>query len=319
MNSDDTKESLSREIIEGLIKYARISKGNLSVNPYSKDTGKTNIFHPNLSPSEISKAEKELILFKDLLDISDEGKGVDNNKISKIAKLYLNSKNEWGSLTQPYNEIFELKKMIESFQISLNKLKEENTIIKELIYSDAAAFDDSKIIQKLPVEIYLDTNEPTDIFKLYESVLDFTKSIGFDKSITFEAVKGSWFKRLIAFSKEKLSSEEVTDRLKKIEYGIEVNTILKQQSEIDKNQSEALANIITSLKDIPNAAIRIGALIIVKVTDNEGTVNLQTRTLSIKELHLLNKNPELLKYPQQILQALAEEIKDDIPPSISEN
>tara|TARA_R110001583_G_scaffold163531_3_gene315639 strand:- start:1594 stop:1929 length:336 start_codon:yes stop_codon:yes gene_type:complete len=111
----------------------------------------------------------------------------------------------------------------------------------------------------------------------------------------------------------------VQDRLKEAEYGIEVNTILKQQSEIDKNQSEALSNIITSLKDIPNAAIRIGALIVVKLTDEEGSVSLQTRTLSIKELHLLNKKPELLQMPKQILKALANEIDDNIPPQISNN
>jgi hypothetical protein len=222
------------------------------------------------------------------------------------------------TVQQLNNEIYHIKKTMELLKSSIEKLSEENNLVKEILYSEATSFSDSKAIQKLPVEIYLDTNEPSEIFKLYGSVLDFIKIIGFDKSLDFEAMKGSWFKRLIALSSEKLSSEEVKNRLKEAEYGIEVNTILKQQSEIDKNQSEALANIITSLKDIPNAAIRIGALIVVKVTDSNGTVNLQTRTLSIKELHLLNKKPELLKIPQQILQALAEEIKDDIPPSIED-
>lgn len=217
------------------------------------------------------------------------------------------------------DELLELRKLIESLQDSIGKLNKENIMMKELIYSDASSFDDEKTTQTIPIDIYLDSDEPQEIFEVYDSVLKFAKSIGFAETIEFEAIKGSWFKRLIAKSHEKLSSEDVQDRLKEAEYGIEVNTILKQQSEIDKNQSEALSNIITSLKDIPNAAIRIGALIVVKLTDDEGAVSLQTRTLSIKELHLLNKKPELLQMPKQILQALAKEIDDDQPPQILEN
>ena len=209
--------------------------------------------------------------------------------------------------------------MVESLKDSVKKLNKENILIKELLYSNAASYNDSKTTQTIPIDIYLDTNNSQEIFEVYDSVLRFAKSIGFEESIEFEAVKGSWFKRILAKSQAKLSSEEVQDRLKEAEYGIEVNTILKQQSEIDKNQSEALSNIITSLKDIPNAAIRIGALIVVKLTDEEGSVSLQTRTLSIKELHLLNKKPELLQMPKQILKALANEIDDNIPPQISNN
>lgn len=223
------------------------------------------------------------------------------------------------SIAKSDDEITELKMMVESLKDSVKKLNKENSIIKELLYSNATSYNDSKTTQTIPIDIYLDTDNSQEIFEVYDSVLRFAKSIGFDESIEFEAVKGSWFKRILAKSQEKLSSDEVQDRLKEAEYGIEVNTILKQQSEIDKNQSEALSNIITSLKDIPNAAIRIGALIVVKLTDEEGSVSLQTRTLSIKELHLLNKKPELLQMPKQILKALANEIDDNIPPQISDN
>jgi hypothetical protein len=243
----------------------------------------------------------------------------ENLKNPSVKGARLVAKRSKAQKTEPKDELLELKTMIESLQDSINKLNRENRIMKELIYSDASSFDDKKTTQTMPIDIYLDTNESQEIFEVYDSVLKFAKSVGFDETIEFEAVKGSWFKRLIAKSSEKLSSEDVQDRLKEAEYGIEVNTILKKQSEIDKNQSEALSNIITSLKDIPNAAIRIGALIVVKLTDEEGAVSLQTRTLSIKELHLLNKKPELLQMPKQILQALAKEIDDNLPPQISEN
>lgn len=212
-----------------------------------------------------------------------------------------------------------LETKLSALEDSLESIKNEKSQILELLFSSASSFNASETTQTLPINIYLDTDKHHEIFEVYDSVLKFINSIGFDKAFEFNSEKGSWYKRLLAKSQEKLTSDQVIDRLKEAEYGIEVNTILKQQSEIDKNQSEALANIIVSLKDIPNAAIRIGALIVVKVTDIEGAVSLQTRTLSIKELHLLNKKPELLKMPKQILQALAKEIKDNDTSMISEN
>lgn len=216
-------------------------------------------------------------------------------------------------------DVLELKKIVESLQESVKNITKENNILKDLLYSYASSYGNKRITQLMPIDIYLDTNIPEEIFEVYDAVLKFTNILGFDDMIEFEAIKGSWYKKIIAKSSEKLSSEEVQDRLKEVEYGIEVNTILKQQSEIDKNQSEAFANIITSLKDIPNAAIRIGTLIIVKLTDKDGSVSLQTRTLSIKELHLLNKKPELLQIPKQIFKAFAKEVDDESSPQISDN
>ncbi len=216
-------------------------------------------------------------------------------------------------------QINDLNKKIEYCNQEIKNLNAENINLKEILYNDSSAFDSKMKIQTIPIDIYIDTDDSKIIFGVYSSVLDFLKTIRFEKAFEFNAVKGSWIKKILAKSLDAITSEEVVDRLKEIEYGVEVNTILKQQSEIDKNQSEALSNIIGSLKDIPNAAIRIGALIVVKLTDSEGSVSLQTRTLSIKELHLLNKKPELLQMPKQILQALAKEIEENEPPQISEN
>lgn len=208
---------------------------------------------------------------------------------------------------------------LEQIKQDLSKLKKENDEFKELIYADSKSYNSEKKTQTIPVEIYLDTNEPSIIFGVYESVLDFLKSIDFEKSFEFNPIKGSWFKRMVAKSKSALTSDEVTERLKEAEYGIEVNAILKQQSEIDKNQSEALLNILKSVERVPNAAIRIGSLLVVKLTNQSGEVNVQVRSLSIKELHLLNKKPELLHSPKNILNALTEVINGENNGRINNN
>jgi hypothetical protein len=100
-------------------------------------------------------------------------------------------------------------KMVESLEDSLNILKKENSLIKELFYSNATAYDDLKKVLTIPIDIYLDSDQPDEIFKVYEAVLKYASSIGFDESIEFEAERGSWYKRLLAISHEKLTSEEV--------------------------------------------------------------------------------------------------------------
>ncbi|AUC20605.1 hypothetical protein BTO15_00075 [Polaribacter sejongensis] len=317
INDDDFKKKISEYYLETkkntdiyynenlIIKIAKKSSKNFGINQiYCINKG------------IIKKTSNKIITGK---EANSMWITLNNSDIVNKKKYNKSKKEKFIETSEIRNEVLELKKMVESLNDSVKQIKKENLLVKELLYSNASSYNDSKTTQIIPIDIYLDTNEPQEIFEVYDSVLKFTQSIGFDDSIEFEAIKGSWYKRILAKSKKKLSSDEVKNRLSEAEYGIEVNTILKPQSEIDKNQSEALSNIITSLKDIPNAAIRIGALIVVKLTDEEGSVSLQTRTLSIKELHLLNKKPELLQMPKQILQALAKEIKNDEPPTISRN
>lgn len=158
--------------------------------------------------------------------------------------------------------------------------------------------------QYLNVELYLDTDDPQSIFSVYSSVLDFLETIDFKSFIELDAIKGSWWKKFIARSNKFISSDDVTTRLKEAEYALEVQ-ILKSQSEVDKNQSEALSNIMVSLKDIPNAAIRIGSLLVVKTTNEAGEVSVIVQTLSLSQLHLLNKHPHLLTQPKNILDQLS--------------
>lgn len=202
-----------------------------------------------------------------------------------------------------------LKDQIVKINDSITQLQEENLKLKKILYDIVITTDNKEKVQYLPIDIYLDTNDSQDIFSVYESIKQFNEVIGFENSFDFKAISGSWYKRFIARSKQLITDDEVISRLKEAEYGFEVNGILKQQSEIDKNQSEALLNILNSVERIPNAAIRIGSLIIVKITDKvTGDANVQVRSLSILEMHTLNKNPELLQNPRKILSTLAKEI-----------
>ena len=80
------------------------------------------------------------------------------------------------SIVKPSDEFSELKMMIESLKESVNKLTKENTLIKELLFSNAATYNDSKTIQTIPIDIYIDTNNSQEIFEVYDSVLRFANT-----------------------------------------------------------------------------------------------------------------------------------------------
>jgi len=252
----------------------------------------------------------------DLTDSEIENKSNDRLQRLKDLIMKLSSSEE---IEMKENKITEeLKRLnakIKNCYAEIEKINSENIKLKEILYSNSTSFGSEVKIQTIPVDIYIDSEDPSAIFGVYDAVLDFVSSIGFEKAFEFKAIKGSWFKKMLAKSKEAITSDKVTDRLKEAEYGIEVNTILKPLSEVEKNQSEALLNILKSIESIKSAAIRIGSLLVVKLTNSEGEINVQVRTLSIKELHLLNKRPELLNRPQEILTALSLEIEVDSPSS----
>lgn len=248
----------------------------------------------------------------EISDVAKEKNFLSPFEYYNILKTLKSNEGKEIELKEIKQTINKLSDEIKEIKNESNKLQEENDRLKSYIFNEISKPVNNTVqeIQNIPVTIYIDTNNPTQIFKVYSAVLDFLSSIDFISNIELKPVKGSWFKRLVASSRSAITSNEVTDRLKEAEYGVEVNTILKPQSEVDKNNSEALLNILKSIENIPNAAIRIGSLIVVKVTNRSGEANIQVRTLSIKELHLLNKKPELLSRPSEVLNALAREISD---------
>ena len=205
-------------------------------------------------------------------------------------------------------QIHDLQKQNLKTVSALEKLEEEHGQLKELLFNTITN-SENVTNQLIPINMYLDTDNNDDIYRSYQAVLDFLDVIEFKILVDFPSKTGSWLKQWISRSTRAMTSEEVISRLKEAEYGVEVNAILKPQSEVEKNQSEALVNIIKSVENIRHAAIRIGSLLVVKVTTPEGEANIQVRTLSIQELHLVNKHPELLNQPAQILAALNRMLK----------
>lgn len=110
--------------------------------------------------------------------------------------------------------------------------------------------------------------------------------------------------QLFARSRQALTSEEVTQRLQKLEYALEAQYLHKPQAEANLASGQAAAELIAALRETPHAAIQIGTLLIIKTTSAEGKSGIFVRTLSATELALIEANPGLLTAPHDILKML---------------
>jgi len=116
----------------------------------------------------------------------------------------------------------------------------------------------------------------------------------------FPEIRGSWFKKWFARSKEVLSQPEVIERLEKIERAVELKAIDKPQADVDDKQAGAIAKLIKCLDKVPNAAVQAGSVLVVKLTTNNVPM-IQARTLSQHEMIELENNQLLLQNPAEVL------------------
>ena len=152
----------------------------------------------------------------------------------------------------------------------------------------------------VPVRAYIDQTPDGAIDAISAAITDVLAAYGFAVADEFPEIKGSWFKKWFAKSKEALSQPEVIERLEKIERAIELKAIDKPQADVDEKQASAIAKLIKALDKVPNAAVQAGSVLVVKLTTPTGTV-IQARTLSQEEMVELENNQLLLQNPPEVL------------------
>ena len=164
--------------------------------------------------------------------------------------------------------------------------------------------------RELPVTIYVDAAQerPTEVI---DAVAQFCSAFGFQIVAEDEAKRGSWFQRFLARTSELFTVPEVRLRLRQAEHAVLTHGIQKQQSDIDKNQAEAAAALLESLASIPNAAIQIGSLLLIKTTDDVSGVRVFLRSLTLNEMVYLQENAHFLEQPRTVLRELSEYSKTD--------
>lgn len=163
--------------------------------------------------------------------------------------------------------------------------------------------DDYPVSKFISIKVYLSEYPGSDTADIISSIGEFIDSLGFLFVDEFPSKRESWWKKWFGKSKEVMTSEELVDRFKKGERAIELATLDKVQSEVNKNNADAASNLIGALDNVENAAIQLGSLLLVKVT-NGSTSSIHTRQLTNKEMILLERNQSLLHQPSIIIEQL---------------
>ena len=164
---------------------------------------------------------------------------------------------------------------------------------------------ESRVTRFLPMRAYLSDIPANGLSAFTEAIDNLIETFGFEVSDEFPEICGSWFKKWFVRTKEVASQPEVADRLAKIERALEMKGLATPQAEIDSKQASAVAALTTSLANVPTAAIQVGSILYLKLTIDDQAV-VQARTLTQRELIVLENNQDLLNSPTTILIQLAE-------------
>lgn len=161
-------------------------------------------------------------------------------------------------------------------------------------------------INLITVDAYLDTDERVVAQQVLDALDDIAKLLGYEGPVEEQWLDGSIWRRAKATRKSGRTSDELRQRLVKLERAIELRYVEARQAETDAKMSEAVDRLIKRLHDVPQACLRVGSILIVKYHDDrDGTPVLLTRSLSQLEIRALERYPEIQTKPRAALEALA--------------
>jgi type I restriction enzyme R subunit len=151
--------------------------------------------------------------------------------------------------------------------------------------------------------IYLDTEDFLLAEEVYESFRIFTESLGFQITDEGTFEKGSWIKKGIKAVQDFFKSDEVKDVYAKGKRSLELVHIEKVQAEIDGLKVGAAAQLLASVKDTTNVAMKLGSIVLIKAVTN-GQEQTLIFDLTDEQRQNVEKNGFLLNQPHDLLKYL---------------
>lgn len=260
----------------------------------------------------------ELLLFSLLFSMGDEGD--DEELWFELRHLFFRRERDRDFLDEHRFEFFmdrvferrrrsqpeSLLRQVEQLQSEVRSLKVKTDTVQiethSLLAIQALGLPTEQVqsTRFIPVRAYIDETPDGAINAISAAIADVLATYGFTVADEFPAIKGSWFKKWFAKSKEALSQPEVIARLEKIERAVELKAIDKPQADVDEKQASAIAKLIKAVEKVPNAAVQAGSVLVVKITTAKGPI-IQARTLSQEEMVELENNQLLLQDPSEVL------------------
>jgi hypothetical protein len=165
----------------------------------------------------------------------------------------------------------------------------------------------------VPVRVWLATDDEDQATLVSRAVDRLNQTMGLESSYGYSSEHGSRFLRWWTRTKDALTSDEMIERYEKAERAVELAALGRAQADVDQKQAAAAAQLVESLKLIPNAVCTVGSILVMKLTDEHGA-RVVVRTLTQKQMIAIERDDRLVRDPQALLKRLAE-LADDTAPA----
>jgi hypothetical protein len=158
----------------------------------------------------------------------------------------------------------------------------------------------------IPVFIYLDTDDEEAAGRVVRAVDNLVDVLGYEGPISPVTERGSFIRRSWARIKGAPASRELRDEALR---AAALYSLDSRQAAVDNAASNAVAQVITSLSTVASAAVHVGSLLIIKVTEPDGQV-VTVKNLTAQEIWTLRERSGILREPRKVLELLALAVAD---------
>ena len=166
--------------------------------------------------------------------------------------------------------------------------------------------------------------DPTSEEELENAIDRYMAAIGHQRSEVLSVERGSLFKT-VRYRISKFLTPEIQDKLQEdgknlYNKGVaNLDARLEQPAvESTKQIVEATADLLKAVENFDNIALRLGKLVVVKVTDEGGKSQTFVETISLELQNKLESDPQILRNPQAVADFLKLEEKLSAPAAIAE-
>jgi len=173
-----------------------------------------------------------------------------------------------------------------------------------------------RLRREIPVHVYLANPTRRGIKKAEAALAEVLDQIGVEVESETKEV-GSWIKRILGLTKEAVTHEEVVNRLKQLERAVVIQGIDKPQAEADQLQLDGAAKLLDAIGN-DDAIVQIGTVLVVRKQTPDGHGQVLVKSLTQQQLKHLEQNPQLLRHPALILQAIDELPRGQMNPAVTE-
>lgn len=142
-----------------------------------------------------------------------------------------------------------------------------------------------------------------DIEKIQNACGAMMEEMGFELETEDHPVYGSFFQWLKFKTKQPTTQAELEDVYNKGKLALEAKYLNAPMAEATEKYANAAGKLLDSISNFENAVIRLGALLVIKTTEN-GIPQVAIQTISPTLAAKFDEEPELLKSPQILLDYL---------------